>query len=128
MATEYESRGGGGLGGCFSCCFGGGGGEELGEGARQRAARVVRTSSRWVRERVGELPELVARVGKRRQRQQAAGEFRYDAISYALNFEEDGGGEGGGEGEPFKYRAFSSRLPASPPPPPETAVATDRRS
>lgn len=69
------------------------------------------------------------RVGKRRRRQQAAGEFRYDAISYALNFEEDGGGEGGGEGEPFKYRAFSSRLPASPPPPlPETAVATDRRS
>ncbi|KAG8046952.1 hypothetical protein GUJ93_ZPchr0008g12931 [Zizania palustris] len=119
-------------GGCFSCCFGGGddGEAELG----QRAARALRTSSRWVRERAVELPELVARAraGRRRRKhpQQLAGEFRYDPISYALNFEDEGAaGECAGEAEPFKYRAFSARLPASPPPPPPmVTVAVNRGS
>ncbi|KAL5221666.1 hypothetical protein ABZP36_026379 [Zizania latifolia] len=115
-------------GGCFSCCFGGGDDGEVELG--QRAARALRTSSRWMRERAVELPELVARAGRRRRKhpQQLAGEFRYDPISYALNFEEEGaGGECGGEAEPFKYRAFSARLPASPPPP-MVSVAVNRGS
>uniref|UniRef100_A0A0E0LTE7 Uncharacterized protein n=1 Tax=Oryza punctata TaxID=4537 RepID=A0A0E0LTE7_ORYPU len=123
MAVERgERRGGSGIG-CFSCCFGGGedgDGEELG----QRAARALRTSSRWVRDRAVELPEMVARAGRRRRRkphqqqQQLPGEFRYDPVSYALNFEDDGDGEA----EPFKYMAFSARLPASPP---ATALPVD---
>ncbi|KQJ95960.1 uncharacterized protein LOC100821820 [Brachypodium distachyon] len=119
MAMEYNER----RGGCFSCCFGGG---EAGEGgAGERASRALRASSRWMRDRAGELPELVARVRRPRRKQQLAGEFRYDPISYALNFEEDGEEE-----EPFKYRAFSSRLPASPSPMPlrDAAAALGRGS
>ncbi|XP_015695878.1 uncharacterized protein LOC102714761 [Oryza brachyantha] len=128
MAMERERHGGVG---CFSCCFGGGDGEGEGEGEElgHRAARALRTSSRWVRDRAVELPELVARAGRRRRKhppQQLAGEFRYDPISYALNFEDEGaGGDGDGEAEPFKYMAFSARLPASPPPP-ATVLDVDR--
>ncbi|XP_052164519.1 uncharacterized protein LOC127781583 [Oryza glaberrima] len=127
MAVERGERRGGG---CLSCCFGGGDGDGEGEELGQRAARALRTSSRWVRDRAVELPEMVARAGGRRrkphlqhhQQQQLAGEFRYDPVSYALNFEEDGDGEA----QPFKYMAFSARLPASPPPP--TALPVDRGS
>ncbi|KAG0464006.1 hypothetical protein HPP92_020075 [Vanilla planifolia] len=42
------------------------------------------------------------------------GEFRYDPLSYALNFDEGGEGEDG-HAEEFPYRNFSSRLPATPP-------------
>uniref|UniRef100_A0A0E0EJX1 Uncharacterized protein n=1 Tax=Oryza meridionalis TaxID=40149 RepID=A0A0E0EJX1_9ORYZ len=132
MAVERGERRGGGIG-CLSCCFGGVDGDGDGEGEElgQRAARALRTSSRWVRDRAVELPEMVARAGRRRrkphlqqqQQQQLAGEFRYDPVSYALNFEEDGDGEA----QPFKYMAFSARLPASPPPPP-TALPVDRGS
>uniref|UniRef100_A0A0D9X6D4 Uncharacterized protein n=1 Tax=Leersia perrieri TaxID=77586 RepID=A0A0D9X6D4_9ORYZ len=138
MERERRSGGVGVGGGCFSCCFGGGEGgdgeeEEEEEKLGQRAARALRTSSRWVRDRAVELPEMVARAGRRRRKtppqQQVAGEFRYDPVSYALNFEEDGDSDG--EVDPFKYVAFSARLPASPPPPPvvtATVMDVDRGS
>uniref|UniRef100_A0A453T691 Uncharacterized protein n=1 Tax=Aegilops tauschii subsp. strangulata TaxID=200361 RepID=A0A453T691_AEGTS len=51
-----------------------------------------------------------------RRRVAAAGEFRYDPLSYALNFD-DGATDNGDvdvEDEAFRYRNFSSRLPSSP--------------
>ncbi|MBC2899722.1 hypothetical protein CFC21_112545, partial [Triticum aestivum] len=53
-----------------------------------------------------------------RRRVAAAGEFRYDPLSYALNFDDGGSGDGDHEAEDaaFPYRNFSSRLPPSPTP------------
>lgn len=62
MAVERGERRGGGIG-CLSCCFGGGDGDGEGEELGQRAARALRTSSRWVRDRAVELPEMVALAG-----------------------------------------------------------------
>ncbi|XP_047087473.1 uncharacterized protein LOC124699172 [Lolium rigidum] len=57
---------------------------------------------------------------KWRRRVAATGEFRYDPLSYALNFD-DGGSDDSDEGADaaaaaFRYRDFSSRLPPSPKP------------
>ncbi|KAM3297808.1 hypothetical protein ACQJBY_039660 [Aegilops geniculata] len=54
-----------------------------------------------------------------RRRVAAAGEFRYDPLSYALNFDDGGSGSDDGaeaEDAAFRYRNFSSRLPPSPAP------------
>ncbi|KAJ1260115.1 hypothetical protein BS78_10G207300 [Paspalum vaginatum] len=71
------------------CCFGG-------TGAPGPAAE---TRARW-----------------RRRGAAAAGEFRYDALSYALNFDE-GGDDDDACADPaaaFRYRNFNARLPPSP--------------
>ncbi|CAN6207131.1 unnamed protein product [Urochloa humidicola] len=71
------------------CCFGGGAG---GNAATERV--------RW------------------RRRGAAAGEFRYDALSYALNFDEGDDGGAACADDPaaaFRYRNFNARLPPSPP-------------
>jgi hypothetical protein len=50
-----------------------------------------------------------------RRRGAAAGEFRYDALSYALNFDE--GEDDDAYTDPaaaFRYRNFNARLPPSP--------------
>ena len=71
----------------------------------------------------GERPQNSGRARWRR-RVAAAGEFRYDPLSYALNFD-DGGSDDGAEAEDaaFRYRNFNSRLPPSPPAPASRAVA-----
>ncbi|XP_020168736.2 uncharacterized protein [Aegilops tauschii subsp. strangulata] len=71
----------------------------------------------------GERPQSGGRARWRR-RVAAAGEFRYDPLSYALNFD-DGGSDDGAEAEDaaFRYRNFNSRLPPSPPAPASRAVA-----
>ena len=54
-----------------------------------------------------------------RRRGAAAGEFRYDALSYALNFDEGGADDDDACADPaaaFRYRNFNARLPPSPPP------------
>ncbi|XBI13564.1 hypothetical protein VPH35_140288 [Triticum aestivum] len=65
----------------------------------------------------GERPQSGGRARARwRRRVAAAGEFRYDPLSYALNFD-DGATDNGDvdvEDEAFRYRNFSSRLPSSP--------------
>ncbi|XP_020268194.1 uncharacterized protein LOC109843649 [Asparagus officinalis] len=42
-------------------------------------------------------------------------DFRYDPLSYALNFDEGNGDDLEFADEEFRCRNFSSRLPASPP-------------
>ncbi|VAI93090.1 uncharacterized protein LOC119340303 [Triticum dicoccoides] len=53
-----------------------------------------------------------------RRRVAAAGDFRYDPLSYALNFDDGGGDDGDADAEDaaFRHRNFSSRLPPSPVP------------
>ncbi|XP_047087414.1 uncharacterized protein LOC124699087 [Lolium rigidum] len=71
----------------------------------------------------GERPQTGGGGGGRakwRRRVAATGEFRYDPLSYALNFD-DGGSDDSDEGADaaaaaFRYRDFSSRLPSSPKP------------
>ena len=48
--------------------------------------------------------------GRARWRRRVTGEFRYDPLSYAVNFDDSAEGED----EAFRYRNFSSRLPSSP--------------
>ncbi|XP_037463283.1 uncharacterized protein LOC119335229 [Triticum dicoccoides] len=65
----------------------------------------------------GERPQSGGRTRWRR-RVAAAGKFRYDPLSYALNFDDGGSDDGDAEAEDtaFRYRNFSSRLPPSPAP------------
>ncbi|CAM0909204.1 unnamed protein product [Alopecurus aequalis] len=62
-----------------------------------------------------ERPQSGGQRAKWRRRVAATGEFRYDPLSYALNFDE-GSDDNGDEAEAFRYRNFSSRLPPSPAP------------
>ncbi|KAG1327087.1 hypothetical protein COCNU_01G010210 [Cocos nucifera] len=115
---------------CFPCRFRGAGFESPVAGAttdEERPLSLIRSSSVWLRSKAQELPEikdrccsLISRMG--RQRRQSS-DFRYDPLSYALNFDE-GFEDDALADEEFRYRSFSSRLPASPPapPPPSTAV------
>ncbi|KAL0910307.1 hypothetical protein M5K25_021275 [Dendrobium thyrsiflorum] len=100
---------------CFSCCFRA---SEAGEDQPVVGPSLIRSSSMWIRSKAGELPDikeryrwLMARSGKSSRR--GIGEFRYDPLSYALNFDE-GGEEESDEADGFRYRNFSSRLPATP--------------
>ncbi|XP_074569840.1 uncharacterized protein LOC141826488 [Curcuma longa] len=110
---------------CGSCCFGGGGGVVAGDEEGDRPASLVRSSTIWLRSKAQELPEiggrcrnLVARIGRHQNGSRGPCAFRYDPLSYALNFDEgaedeDMGIPTGGDGH--RYRNFSSRLPLSPP-------------
>ncbi|XBI04229.1 uncharacterized protein LOC119341652 [Triticum dicoccoides] len=60
----------------------------------------------------GERPQSGGRA-KWRRRVAAAGEFRYDPLSYALNFDD---GDTDADDNAFRHRNFSSRLPPSPAP------------
>ncbi|XP_037463587.1 uncharacterized protein LOC119335578 [Triticum dicoccoides] len=53
-----------------------------------------------------------------RRRVAAAGEFRYDPLSYALNFDDGGSDDGNADAEDavFLHRNFNWRLPPSPAP------------
>ncbi|KAK3023870.1 hypothetical protein RJ639_042886 [Escallonia herrerae] len=86
---------------CSSCCFG------------------PTRSPAWVTGRVHELPEMkekcrsvFGRSGNRHRRRHSSADFRYDPLSYSLNFE-DGFESGFPDEEPLK--SFASRMPASPP-------------
>jgi hypothetical protein len=48
------------------------------------------------------------------RRRAAVGDFRYDSLSYALNFDEGEDDDDAGAG--FRYRNFNARLLPSPPP------------
>jgi 3-methyladenine DNA glycosylase Mpg len=92
---------------CFSCCFNGSNGEE-----EAPAASLLRSSSVWIREKARGIPGMVQKFNRNRKE---SGDFRYDPISYALNF--DMGEEYDADlaqGEMLRLKNFSSRLPASP--------------
>ncbi|VAI93089.1 unnamed protein product [Triticum turgidum subsp. durum] len=68
---------------------------------------------------VAERPHTGGGRSRWRRRVVATGEFRYDPLSYALNFDEGGSGSDDcaeAEDAAFRYRNFSSRLPPSPAP------------
>ncbi|XP_020081321.1 uncharacterized protein LOC109704972 [Ananas comosus] len=105
----------------FSCCFStSGGGEAPAPSPTQSQSQsLLRSSSTWLRARAQELPDLVGRLGRRRRF--ASGDFRYDPLSYALNFDEGGfddddeEDDGANVGLGIGSRHFSYRLPAPPP-------------
>ncbi|KAG9456220.1 hypothetical protein H6P81_000728 [Aristolochia fimbriata] len=102
---------------CLWCCYRG---ERRQSGITAPEAeekpRLLRSSSAWLRSRAQEIPELrekcrsmISRM--RRSRKHSSTDFRYDPLSYALNFDE---GEDETQLDDFRYRNFSSRLTATP--------------
>ncbi|KAL0907152.1 hypothetical protein M5K25_025699 [Dendrobium thyrsiflorum] len=95
---------------CFSSCFG-------------RSATVYddtpssvtlsRSPSSWFRSKASEhikCPNFISNIGKRRHH---SADFKYDPLSYALNFDE-GSSEDTHTTDDIRYRGFTARLPASP--------------
>ncbi|KAJ1703593.1 hypothetical protein LUZ63_003372 [Rhynchospora breviuscula] len=112
---------------CFSCCFGASGSTD---DLEERPISMIRSSSTWLKERAQELPEFSERcrgiVDRIRWRRRFTGEFSYDPLSYARNFDEgldEIGGDDAAQGDAFRYKDFSSRLPPSPPPRPLVAIS-----
>lgn len=102
---------------CLSCCF----------PHHRVKPRIVRSSSLQSKSRstTTDFPHLmkekccnfISQIGRHRRRHSA--DFHYDALSYALNFDDDASDE-----RPIDdLRSFSARLPASPPPPSATMAA-----
>ncbi|XP_078433405.1 uncharacterized protein LOC144704751 [Wolffia australiana] len=106
---------------CFSCCFGGGSGEGFESQQDNQATSFVRSSSVWLRSKAQEIPELkdkcrglISRIGKHHRQ---PGDFKYDPLSYALNFDHGADVDDADDVSPaeFRFRSFSSRLPPTPP-------------
>ncbi|KAK7265150.1 hypothetical protein RJT34_32766 [Clitoria ternatea] len=94
---------------CFSCCF----------PHHRVRPKLVRSASLHTKSRPSDFSFLqlkdkccnfISRIGRHRRHHSA--DFHYDALSYALNFEEDAGDER----SVHDLRSFSARLPPSPPP------------
>ncbi|KAG0491943.1 hypothetical protein HPP92_005004 [Vanilla planifolia] len=101
---------------CFSCCFRG---AETEEEKQAIGPSFIRSSSTWIRAKAGEIPEikekcrgLISRIGKPSRR--GYGDFKYDPLSYKLNFDEGGEDYEADSAEEFFHRNFSSRLPPTP--------------
>ncbi|GMH20587.1 hypothetical protein Nepgr_022428 [Nepenthes gracilis] len=113
------------------CCFRNH--HQGGSAAGHLTPGLRRSSSQWASSRSQEFPEfkekcgsLIGRMCSRRRSHST--DFRYDPLSYALNFDE---GEDIRETDEFPLRNFSARLPQSPatpspqpPGPAPDAVAT----
>ncbi|GAB2275407.1 hypothetical protein Dimus_010169 [Dionaea muscipula] len=84
----------------------------------QDKSRLIRSASTWIRSTKPEIKDkcanLLSRIGKgyrgRRSYTKKAAYFRYDPLSYALNFEDDDVSRL----DEFPLRNFSARLPPSP--------------
>ncbi|WOK98280.1 hypothetical protein Cni_G06990 [Canna indica] len=107
---------------CFSCCFRSAAVDAASPEERPPAASLIRSSAVWLRAKAQELPDIggrycgmMARTRRHHGRRHSGGDFRYDPLSYALNFDEGPDGDGHdaalatGE-QPFRCRSFSSRL------------------
>ncbi|KAF6147618.1 hypothetical protein GIB67_031609 [Kingdonia uniflora] len=103
---------------CTLCCFKTGNRETLGLNVKQQnQTRLLRSSSAWIRSRAHEFPgvkekcrNLFCRMGRSRR----SADFRYDPLSYALNFDEGVEDDEFDDNDVF-HRSFSARLPMSPP-------------
>lgn len=113
---------------CFSCCFGASGSAD---DLEERPISLMRSSSTWLKERAQELPELGERcrgiVDRIRWRRRFTGDFSYDPLSYARNFDggmdETEGDDAAFQGDAFRFKEFSARLPPSPPSRPMVAIS-----
>jgi hypothetical protein len=79
-------------------------------------ARLVRSSSFWAKspELKDKCRNFISRIGAARNHhgRRHSADFKYDALSYALNFDDDDGDRRSVE---LPSMSFSARLPASPP-------------
>lgn len=124
---------------CFSCCFRADADVDPHEPRKSSTATsssssLMQTSTTWIRSKAQEIPDMrgkcgrfVSVIGKNgKSRRHNSMDFSYDPFSYALNFDEglDFNDESGFPPSEYRYKSFSSRLPASPPqPPPAQATA-----
>ncbi|XP_040996254.1 uncharacterized protein LOC121242476 [Juglans microcarpa x Juglans regia] len=90
----------------------------------EKKPRLVRSNSLWTKSRPEgsdhhhDIPEpkhrcknFISRMGSgRKHARRHSADFKYDALSYALNFEEEDA-----RSEDFPYRDFTARLPRTPP-------------
>ncbi|XP_060170319.1 uncharacterized protein LOC132601233 [Lycium barbarum] len=95
---------------CFSCCF------PHNQHPPPPSSSDEKPSLVWIKPNIKDKCRTISNFisngnGNRYKRHSSSAEFRYDPLSYALNFE-DGYGD-----EETAFRNFSSRLPHSPPPP-----------
>lgn len=121
---------------CFSCCFTGHRVETLRSEStsstsngdnnnKQRPLYLIGASSQWIKSRSPvDLPEIkdkcrniFGRIGcsnarQNHRRRRSSTDFRYDPLSYALNFEEDSYAN---LEDDAPLKDFSMRLPLSPP-------------
>ncbi|PKA50700.1 hypothetical protein AXF42_Ash021229 [Apostasia shenzhenica] len=99
---------------CFASCFGGGAGDG------NSPASPFRSPTSWFRSKANELPEIrgkcrsfISHIGRRRHH---SADFRYDPLSYALNFDDGASDDSpASSADDLRHRGFSARLPASPP-------------
>ncbi|GAB2233547.1 hypothetical protein Droror1_Dr00002773 [Drosera rotundifolia] len=85
-------------------------------GAVHYHSRLIRSASTWIKSTTtpdikDKCFHLFSRRRCRRRCNASAGEFRYDPLSYALNFED----EDDERMDEFPLQGFSARLPPSPP-------------
>ncbi|XP_039142369.1 uncharacterized protein LOC120279500 [Dioscorea cayenensis subsp. rotundata] len=107
----------------FSCCFRGA--TTSAKADDHPTTSLIRSSFTWLRSVVPDIGDrcwsIISRFRRSRRRY---GEFRYDPLDYALNFDDgddNNGGDGGGLvflADGFRCQDFMSRLPNSPVLPP----------
>ncbi|WOL16967.1 hypothetical protein Cni_G25755 [Canna indica] len=86
---------------------------------------LLRSPTSWIRSKVHDFPDNCSRCpilpshynwGKHHHQRRHSAEFRYDPLSYALNFDEGvAEDESAASADELRHRRFSSRLPLSPP-------------
>ncbi|KAG1342011.1 hypothetical protein COCNU_05G002400 [Cocos nucifera] len=112
---------------CLTACFGAAGDDGVapdspGAVGERSGASLLRSSSTWLRSKAQELPELRGKcrgfisshAAAKQHRRHHSSDFRYDPLSYALNFDEGSESEYPATAEDLRHRCFSSRLPVSP--------------
>ncbi|CAK9135272.1 unnamed protein product, partial [Ilex paraguariensis] len=90
-----------------------------------KTTTLLRASSTWLRQEFPEIKDkcrnIFSRTGKHRRRHSST-DFRYDPLSYSLNFE-DGYDDSHHDEAPLKNFSSGTDLPLSPLPPPLKPVA-----
>ena len=120
---------------CFSCCFSRHDVLESTSSSSSSKPRLARSSSStatWLKSTGRDFPEikekcrnLISRIGRNHNHHRRnSADFKYDPLSYALNFDE---GFDCDEDVELPLRNFSARLPASPPPERAAAVPVVQR-
>ncbi|XP_021769510.1 uncharacterized protein LOC110733732 [Chenopodium quinoa] len=85
----------------------------------QHSEKKPNTLSSWLKSELPVIKEVCSHVFSGKNRRSNSTEFRYDPLSYALNFEDDDS-----HLDEFPLRDFCSRLPPSPVKANKNAVAS----